>query len=451
MPKGNVYMSRHKRLKRILILLVLIVLALVGVMIYYKHVNPSDVSTVNDEMRQRVVDRSPYAYPNKTFMGVDLTGKTVEQIEDIFKKELDKYSARRVDLTVDKDKNIYSMRELGEHIGIHFSDGKDFEKGKENEAAKYIVNCDKNRSVADQVEILDGNADATQLDGQVYCRADQGSVERFVASLQKEYDKSPRDAKLTKKLKLIKEKKGTVLDTSAVNSELKEYLNSTKLNNLVLKYKTKKIKPNIRTSYLRPIKTNIGSYDTKFITTNARGRNIKKAANRLSGKLLKPGDEISFLDILYDDSDGEMYEESGGFLDDRVVQVEGGGICQVSTTAYVAFLRAGIIPQERHAHTCPVTYAPLGMDAALAVGVKDLIVKNTLKRPVFVQALVKKQRLYVNIFSYSDAKGGKMFVPRVKADKKRLTAKSYLDVKKNGSTIKTIKLAEDKYKKATGK
>ena len=146
-----------------------------------------------------------------------------------------------------------------------------------------------------------------------------------------------------------------------------------------------------------------------------------------------------------------MYEESGGFLDDRVVQVEGGGICQVSTTAYVAFLRAGIIPQERHAHTCPVTYAPLGMDAALAVGVKDLIVKNTLKRPVFVQTLVKKQRLYVNIFSYSDAKGGKMFVPRVKADKKRLTAKSYLDVKKNGSTIKTIKLAEDKYKKATGK
>ena len=135
-------MKRHKVIKVFLFLIVLAVFGGAGFLVY-KHYNmPESEISVTDDMRERVREKSPYAYPNKSFMGVDLTGKTVEQIEDIFKKELDKYSARRVDLTVDKDKNIYSMRELGEHIGIRFSDGKEFEKGKEAGAAKYVVNSE---------------------------------------------------------------------------------------------------------------------------------------------------------------------------------------------------------------------------------------------------------------------------------------------------------------------
>nr|MCR4605981.1 VanW family protein [Eubacterium sp.] len=188
----------------------------------------------------------------------------------------------------------------------------------------------------------------------------------------------------------------------------------------------------------------------RFITTNARGRNIKKAVNRLAGKMLDPGEEMSFLNVLYDDSDGEIYEESGGFLENQVVQVEGGGICQVSTTAYGAFLRAGIIPVERHPHTCRVPYAPMGLDAALAIGTKDMVIKNTLKQPIFIQAYVKKQWLYINIISTKNATKGYTYIPRVKADKKNLTAESFLDVKKKGKKIKTIKLSEDSYKKVSG-
>ena len=51
----------------------------------------------------------------------------------------------------------------------------------------------------------------------------------------------------------------------------------------------------------------------------------------------------------------------------------------------------------------PVGYSKLGLDAALSVGGKDLIIKNTLDVPILILCKAQKGTLTVAIQSYKDA------------------------------------------------
>src|SRR5438874_2523916 len=63
----------------------------------------------------------------------------------------------------------------------------------------------------------------------------------------------------------------------------------------------------------------------------------------------------------------------------------GGGICQVASTLFVAGLVSGLSVAERHRHSTPVDYIPLGQDATVSWGVKDLKLRNDLDQPVRVR------------------------------------------------------------------
>ena len=54
----------------------------------------------------------------------------------------------------------------------------------------------------------------------------------------------------------------------------------------------------------------------------------------------------------------------------KVVDSYGGGICQVSTTLYVAVLKAELEVTERYSHSMIVHYVDPSMDAAIAEGLK---------------------------------------------------------------------------------
>jgi hypothetical protein len=60
----------------------------------------------------------------------------------------------------------------------------------------------------------------------------------------------------------------------------------------------------------------------------------------------------------------------------------GGGVCQVASTVFVAALLAGLTPLERCKHSSPVDYIPLGEDATISWGVKDLRVANDVDQAI---------------------------------------------------------------------
>ena len=75
----------------------------------------------------------------------------------------------------------------------------------------------------------------------------------------------------------------------------------------------------------------------------------------------------------------------------------GGGICQVSSTLYVATLRADLEIVERKNHSLYVSYVPLGQDATVAYGAVDYRFKNNTNYPIKVVAYTKGSSLTVSL------------------------------------------------------
>ncbi len=109
---------------------------------------------------------------------------------------------------------------------------------------------------------------------------------------------------------------------------------------------------------------------TYFTGSSAERRtNIAVAASKFDGLIIAPGEEFSFNTLLGDIS----YEN--GFVDAKVIVAEattdgiGGGVCQVSTTAFRAAYQAGFFINELHSHSYRVGYyeinSPVGFDASI--------------------------------------------------------------------------------------
>ncbi len=113
------------------------------------------------------------------------------------------------------------------------------------------------------------------------------------------------------------------------------------------------------------------SEGTTYFTgsTAARRTNIIQAAANFDGILIAPGETFSFNNFLGDISPEEGYVSGKIIIGGRTVDGVGGGVCQVSTTAFQAAFFAGYPIVERYAHGYRVGYYEqgegVGMDAAI--------------------------------------------------------------------------------------
>ncbi len=96
-----------------------------------------------------------------------------------------------------------------------------------------------------------------------------------------------------------------------------------------------------------------------------RMKNVKVAASRFHGIVIKPGETFSFNAFLGEVSKEEGFEEGLIIVGNRTIKGVGGGVCQVSTTAYQAALKAGFPIVERLPHGYRVGYYERGMGAGL--------------------------------------------------------------------------------------
>ncbi|MCL4507659.1 MAG: VanW family protein [Chloroflexi bacterium] len=111
-------------------------------------------------------------------------------------------------------------------------------------------------------------------------------------------------------------------------------------------------------------------------STAARMVNVKVAAARFNGVVVAPHETFSFDKYLGNVSTDDGFEEGLVIVGDRTIKGVGGGVCQVSTTAYQAAMRAGFPIVERYPHGYRVGYYERGMgpgfDATVYSPVVDL-------------------------------------------------------------------------------
>ncbi|HYV33482.1 MAG TPA: VanW family protein [Candidatus Limnocylindria bacterium] len=140
---------------------------------------------------------------------------------------------------------------------------------------------------------------------------------------------------------------------------------------------------------------------------NNRRHNIAVGVTKFQGVLVKPGEEFSFNKNL-----GPVEAEEG-FLPELVIKGDkgtvpelGGGLCQVSSTAFRAAMAAGLPITQRRNHAYAVQYySPQGTDATIYPGVIDLKFINDTPADILIYAFEKdKNTLIFDFYGTKDSR-----------------------------------------------
>jgi vancomycin resistance protein YoaR len=156
----------------------------------------------------------------------------------------------------------------------------------------------------------------------------------------------------------------------------------------------------------------IGEYRTDFLwdSNPSRQANMKLAAGAVNNTLLAPGEVFSFNELT-----SELdYKQAKTFSDGGVAYADGGGLCQVSSTMYMAAQYAGLEIVERHPHYAVLPYIKPGFDATVwfgepgsGWGALDMRFKNTTDAYVLVREYVD-ERGFLNAEIWGQPTGKKV-------------------------------------------
>lgn len=188
-------------------------------------------------------------------------------------------------------------------------------------------------------------------------------TKKFLDSISKDINQEP----LNGKFRIDENKQLIILEKSHKGSQLMIEESYQKIKESLLK--------NPKTSYIMlsiseslpeistdnpekyQIKELIGTGKSDFSgSSETRIHNIKTAAARFDGVMIKPGEELSFIDILGDVDGSTGYKEELVIKKNQTIPEFGGGICQISTTLFRSALNTGLRITERHNHSFPVHY-----------------------------------------------------------------------------------------------
>ena len=126
----------------------------------------------------------------------------------------------------------------------------------------------------------------------------------------------------------------------------------------------------------------LGEARTKVGGTAARKSNVKLSASSINGLVLNTGDVFSYNESVGQRTAANGYQPAPAYVKGETVDEIGGGICQTSSTLYLACLRGNLEITERHAHRYIPAYIAAGMDATVSWGGPDYKFTNNTDYPI---------------------------------------------------------------------
>lgn len=148
----------------------------------------------------------------------------------------------------------------------------------------------------------------------------------------------------------------------------------------------------------------LGTFTTSYSTSSsARCKNVENGCRLINATILYPGDEFSTYEAIKPFTEANGYYPAGSYLNGKVVESLGGGICQVSTTLYNAVLLSELEVTERNNHSMIVTYVKPSMDAAIAESSgKDFKFINNLNNPIYIEGHTEGKQITFTIYGVEE-------------------------------------------------
>ena len=130
--------------------------------------------------------------------------------------------------------------------------------------------------------------------------------------------------------------------------------------------------------------------------------NLALASEMINKYVMMPGELFSFWHIIGEPR--KRFKKGRVILRGKLSEDIGGGLCQVSGLIYHVSLLAGLEIVERHNHSLDLyteetRYTPLGTDATVVYGYKDLRIKNNQKFPISFQLVQQQDTIEVQLLS----------------------------------------------------
>lgn len=239
------------------------------------------------------------------------------------------------------------------------------------------------------------------------------AVRSHIEDLARKVNRDPIDAKFKvengKVVTFSEAQDGITLDVEKSIEEINKAFNENKLlisQKIALPFTFKKTAINYGDVNDMGISSLIGKGTSDFKGSPVnRIFNIKVATARFDGLLIKPGEEFSFVKIL-GEVDGEHGYRPELVIKQGVTEPEfGGGVCQVSTTAFRAAIYSGLKITARRNHAYPVAYYnPQGMDSTVYVPNPDLRFINNTPNYILVQAKITGTVLTFDFYGTDDGR-----------------------------------------------
>lgn len=207
-----------------------------------------------------------------------------------------------------------------------------------------------------------------------------------------------------------------------------------------------KTPPTLTANKLKGINGRLANYETVAANNASRNRNVRIGVEAINGTLLSPGEVFSVNAAVGKRTKTRGFKEALVFVDAEKVRGVGGGVSQVTGTLFNAAALAGLKINEVNPHSRPVAYIPVGRDATVAWGAKDLKFTNNTGAPVYLAYTFDNQRLRATLFGKKNGKAVTL-TPRIQRfGPGHITAQLFRTIRENGRVVQKERLLGHTYR-----
>lgn len=337
----------------------------------------------------RIVSQDTY-FPGVTVDGVDLGGMTREEAAQLFSGRQSqtasefslivsagekrwKITSEQVPVTFNADTVLAQAYNVG-RVGTLEERYARITQAQQ-EGAHYVTGFDYDRSAVDRlVEVIAGSLEYPAQDA---------TLNAF----------DPNNHTFT----FTEESGGYVIDRTALKNDILAALDERAYDRVIIP-QGQRVEPEVTLAQLQGHFGKIASYTTTTTKDRDRNTNIAISAEAINGRMVLPGETMSFNNCTGQRTGAKGYREAGAIAGGVLVDDTGGGVCQTSSTLFNAVVRADLEIVERTAHSWPSTYVEKGEDATVNYPSLDFVFRNNGEFPIFVVAWYADREVTVEIY-----------------------------------------------------
>lgn len=212
------------------------------------------------------------------------------------------------------------------------------------------------------------------------------------------------------------------------------------------------IRPNVTTNMIgtEAFPDMLSTFSTKYAASNRnRTTNLILAANKINGTVLMPGETFSYNKVVGARTIAAGYKEAPIYVQGRVEDGLGGGICQITSTLYNAVVYANLEVTQRTNHQFVPSYVTASRDATVVYGAIDFQFKNNRDYPIKLVCSVSGGIANFQIFGMHQENDVEVQISSYETGRtsSAIYSEAYKILRRDGQVVDKQLLSKDTYKR----